>query len=480
MLETLPVDICLAILSHLDPNDILSIRQTCKALTQATYFRSVWTKKIADQDIPIPGLFRRPLEELDAQELERCVYRALRLHKRWSHPPDDAPLRRIDFGEGHIALLRFLQCHGHRHLVALRRVKPHGRIWETSCWDIHADTRAPVCVGRRPVHGVPSLHGFAFNVDGTNPAIFAMQLDHYKVEIMGLDLTSHDPSKTFVTLATYPSRNRKLRHMSGANLISVDRHERAFLWNQDYDIELRDNLNANHREHDARGFLVVQDQYLFICRMRELLLYVLPPIHLRKGHHILYPVAAHRWQWAIDSICMEPRMPKKKEMPGRPPLINILLRFGSFLPWPINLLHYYTLEPNLSFDAREAPTSNLPYLFPPQLKRTIAAPILMFSSSHMTLGSYGTALWIDNHAEEYFATATRGQRIAGLSCPTLLKESACNAEEALQDEWKSCTMAAAVYAIQKGEGWTKLAMDEEEGRIAVGSEDGQILIIDYA
>lgn len=101
----------------------------------------------------------------------------------------------------------------------------------------------------------------------------------------------------------------------------------------------------------------------------------------------------------------------------------------------------------------------------------------MFSSSHMTLGPYGTALWIDDHAEEYFSMATRGQRVAGLFCPKLLEDADGTAE---LDEWKTSTMTAAVYTVQKGGGWTRLAMDEEEGRIAIGSSDGQIIINDYA
>jgi hypothetical protein len=66
-----------------------------------------------------------------------------------------------------------------------------------------------------------------------------------KVELVGL--TSGDPSKAFVTLATHPSKNRKVRHLCGTNLISVDEYERAFFWNEDCDIELRDSSNENIR-----------------------------------------------------------------------------------------------------------------------------------------------------------------------------------------------------------------------------------------
>ncbi len=147
---------------------------------------------------------------------------------------------------------------------------------------------------------------------------------------------------------------------------------------------------------------------------------------------------------------------------------------------PINLLHYVVLEPNPCYNGAEEATisnANLPYLFPAQLKRTIAAPLLLFSSGYMALGSYGTALWIDDHAEDHHSADTRGQRVAGLFCPKLL-EAADSTDEL--DEWKTSTMAATVYGVQKGEVWSRLAMDEEEGRIAIGCSDGQILINDYA
>ena len=67
------------------------------------------------------------------------------------------------------------------------------------------------------------------------------------VEFVGLDFTSRDPSNAFVTLSTYQSKTHQVRHLCGTNLISVNEHERAFFWNEECDIELRDSPNENMR-----------------------------------------------------------------------------------------------------------------------------------------------------------------------------------------------------------------------------------------
>lgn len=84
--------------------------------------------------------------------------------------------------------------------------------------------------------------------------------------------------------------------------------------------------------HEVLGYLVVQDRYVLICRVTELLLYVLPPEHLRKGQHSIYPVAIHKWQRTIEIICLMPQIPSKLTRAGRLPLVNILLRFRNYLP----------------------------------------------------------------------------------------------------------------------------------------------------
>lgn len=67
------------------------------------------------------------------------------------------------------------------------------------------------------------------------------------VELIGLDFTSGDPAEAFTTLAVYPSKNRKVRHVCGENLISVDENDKVFFWSEAYDIELQDSRNAKIR-----------------------------------------------------------------------------------------------------------------------------------------------------------------------------------------------------------------------------------------
>jgi len=139
-------------------------------------FRSVWhlqlTQKVIDNGIPVPGLSRTTLESLDAQELEQCVYRAVRLRRRWFSPPEEARCRRIDFGDGQITQLRFLQSHGYSYLVALRKENTRQRLWEASCWDVQTDT--PTCVARRSFR-VSATYAFRFNADSTSPIVLAAQ-----------------------------------------------------------------------------------------------------------------------------------------------------------------------------------------------------------------------------------------------------------------------------------------------------------------
>ena len=109
----------------------------------------------------------------------------------------------------------------------------------------------------------------------------------------------------------------------------------------------------------------------------------------------------------------------------------------------------FILEPSPCYNGTDATSlSRLPYQLPPQLKQTIAAPILMFSSSHMTLGPYGTALWIDNHAEVF--------------CPKLL-------------EGLPCLLLCILFRMEAdGLGWLWMK------RRRIGSSDGQMIIDDYA
>jgi hypothetical protein len=92
----------------------------------------------------------------------------------------------------------------------------------------------------------------------------------------------------------------------------------------------------------------------------------------------------------------------------------------------------------------------------------------------MVLGSYGTALWIDSHTEDYFDHAVEGQRLAG----TLFTAIESGGEVALNDQGAAAT-ASMVYHVREDDGWVRIAIEEEEGKIAVGTSTAEITIFEY-
>jgi len=120
----------------------------------------------------------------------------------------------------------------------------------------------------------------------------------------------------------------------------------------------------------------------------------------------------------------------------------------------------------------EVSTYNLPYLMEPKLVQSIGSPIRLFALWHVTLGPYGTALFIDTHTEDYFAHGDRGQRLAGEVLAQVLDEESGNFQV-------SNGMASMVFGVREYDEWSRVAMDEEAGRIAVGCVDGRISLFEY-
>ena len=96
----------------------------------------------------------------------------------------------------------------------------------------------------------------------------------------------------------------------------------------------------------------------------------------------------------------------------------------------------------------------------------------------MAFGPYGTAIWTDSHTEDYFGHADRGQRLAGAFLWTGDIHDGEDKEVELLDQIAN-TAAASVYSVQEEDSWVSLALDEAEGRIIVGYNDGRISVLEY-
>lgn len=186
-------------------------------------------------------------------------------------------------------------------------------------------------------------------------------------------------------------------------------------------------------------------------------------------------------------------MPQLRAATGGNP-ISLLIRFGSMFPWPseynrlvdlhnlkpclaVNILHHFVLSPDPLFDplAAIAP-QNLPYLMQPKLVQSIASPIRLFAASHVTLGQYGTAVFIDSSTEDYFGHSDHGQRLGGevLSHATIPDDNGDG-----NNHHAPSGSASMVFQVKASDQWIRAAMSEESGRIAIGCVDGGVHVLEY-
>jgi len=126
-------------------------------------------------------------------------------------------------------------------------------------------------------------------------------------------------------------------------------------------------------------------------------------------------------------------------------------------------VHQYEILPNPYFIPSELPSElNVPYKYPPVHIGQIAAPIRLGAPSALVLGDYGTTIWLDGHTESYYQ-APVGQRIAGAYAKRISDDES---EERFDT---AARVSSFVFARQPAQHWSKLALDEEEGTIFIGS-----------
>jgi hypothetical protein len=206
--------------------------------------------------------------------------------------------------------------------------------------------------------------------------------------------------------------------------------------------------------------------------------YVYPntPASTGPQHCVIRPIGQYIWPWRIITVSVAQSATWSPTPSAREyPLVNLLIRVESTYGWPSNVLHHYTLQPNTSFSrTRAINTHNLPYHFP-HFVRSIAAPVRIFAPTPTALGPYGTALWVDTHTEDYFMQP--GQRLAGRLLGDA--EVGMRAVDA-PSEFPTEAMASTVYTVRAQDDWHHVALDEQEGRIAVGSAKGKILLLEYS
>lgn len=157
------------------------------------------------------------------------------------------------------------------------------------------------------------------------------------------------------------------------------------------------------------------------------------------------------------------------------------------------------MRPNPEYTGR---SNQLPYLYHggrPFMETSITSNMRLFTPSDMTIGEYGTAVWID--AQSDLNTTSQagdlGQRLAGQILESRTNHSAYGSQEdsraglrgvlmlTSETERKALPQYGSVAQPTFGiwgtfSEWAKVAVEEKEGRIALGSVEGRVHIMDYA
>ncbi|KIY48032.1 hypothetical protein FISHEDRAFT_44055 [Fistulina hepatica ATCC 64428] len=472
----LPDDVFLLIFNHLPLADVLRLRQVCSSFDDLTRTRSLWLgflqRCVVRRNYPVPGMSGRRLQELDAGDIEQGVYNALRLRRVWTSPTP-TPLRRLTMmaGDGHaswqVVGLHFLPGRGHRYLLTIAtKTDARRRVFCFKCWDLEGSVE-PRCIA---FSLMPDVHSFSVNNEPQYPAIMAVQTS--KLDIVNINFDAQDHRRAFQTLSSHPS-SAHVRAFSGPIVITE---------NPDHSLSVRDLryptkvLGIRNPAAETFHTAVIHPLFIIVIWTKTLQFYGLPKWDaIPAGRTLLVPLNQHQWRWPIDSVCSSFHA---SQYSSGPTPVNILIRFNSFLPWPVNLIHHHVLQPNPTF-LLHAPISarNMPYIFPPAATHSIASPVRLFAATDMALGAFGTAVWTDNFTEDWLGPSNTGQRIAGLVLPTARPHP----DHVHGGESEEPSVAASTnFDLQREERWVKVAVDDLEGRLAAGTAAGHVFMFEYA
>ncbi|KAG2143778.1 uncharacterized protein EDB93DRAFT_1105114 [Suillus bovinus] len=483
----IPLDLFFDIIQHLPIQSILALRQTNKSFYAITRLRSLWAlllrTLVQQQNIPIPYFDGKSLDSFSALELERLTCCALALRRNWTNPDPDAK-REVDFykpvePDSRIIFMEFLPGRGNRWLISVTMTTQPMK-YVIQCWDVAI--LQPVCIAEL-THMEGPYGGIIINDDPSSPAIIAMQ--SALTEILTINFEEEDPESAFVPLSAIDGI-REIHLLSGSTLVTrhLQNGGEVSIW--DINDQPREKIQLACFFHvtphvaelydwqkDRCQAMHLCDDYMVIVRQQTVELYSTTPrpnIIPTPGAPISYPLAQYSFQWLTETVNMSEQVSWNAARSHRPSPINIVVRFGSIYPWPVNMLHHFVLNPNPAYvPGRETSLYNLPYLVQPTPVQTIGSPVRLFAPSSVALGRYGTVLWLDSHTEDWEGPSDCGQRLAGRMLTATGGSSTS----------QRGSHASMIFRVRNDDLWNKVAIDEESGRVAVGYVNGSITLFEY-
>ncbi|KAI0766172.1 hypothetical protein BD413DRAFT_697426 [Trametes elegans] len=551
LLYELPEDVLLDILQHLHVCDIVALRQTCKRAESATRERVVWREALLRHSkqtrLPVPGYGERT--DLPASELENLTIRALRLWFNWLSPnPTPASEIRIEprrqsphnRSARNLAVSFVPSLPDHILTLTLYDDVSRDRRYSFELWEVPGGDHAHY------VQDLPmeALLSFAVNASPDETCTLTVtrrdaSTQQCLTEVYCIDLSPAEGQSCFRLFNRFRGYRNTLG-LYGPRLIvtDVDQHIRLIdvaAGKLETTLKVPELLNdptLRPPERQCMDAVSWNGFVLSFCK-QYIFLYRLAPASTTgavfsdygdeaHGDAKVDAIATYKWRWRIDSLVARPRLDPspftRKSAQRRPPLIDILIRFDTWFPWPINVLHHFALAPNPAYNpdftspADPADPTTVPYLLSatagPFMVDTIPSPLRIFTPSDMVLGAHGTALWIDASTDAAMPSQAgdHGQRIAGkvLTHAPLPRERLLPGEDPQDDSVSPRFVESAprgaresagvriaedpvlgrssvsVFQLQGGEErWNRVAVSEVEGRIAVGHIDGTVTVYTY-
>jgi hypothetical protein len=196
-----------------------------------------------------------------------------------------------------------------------------------------------------------------------------------------------------------------------------------------------------------------------------------PPASPPDAPRPVAPSATHRFQWRLYDLAVHER-----PCGGA---LDLFLRFDSYLPWPVNMLHHMVLLPPAGASGGEwAPV--------PAQRGAWPSHVALFARADMVLGGAGLAAWLDSDGEAEGAGAQRvATRRLYAAPPPPEPEGPGRAEGGATPAAEHASTApgeGAISLLATGapDAWTRLALCEEEGVLALLGGDGTVEVRSYA
>ncbi|KAF7985774.1 hypothetical protein HWV62_389 [Athelia sp. TMB] len=454
---------------------------------------NIWLQLIhwyaTECDLPVEQDIQKPLESLSALALESELRRALKLRKNWASVTP-RPTRHVCFKTPgpespgwveEVVTLSLLPGRGGRWLLSASDIQNDtGDVVAAvvRCWDTQA--HRPVCaVSMELEHGLNN--GALVNLEPNADAIFALHVRSGGVSRDINIFTIDFETAAFVKLYTIAGQGERVFLLQGSMLVVQHRDGDKSL------LDIRNptapHIKLRHRTIERPHVVLLRPTYAIVAYTKSIEIYPVPHIPTEATTNIVVEsLTHHKWAWPLDQICIAEQgyLHLDHDVKARPRPIDLLIRFG------INIVHHFVLPVNLHYQPSWPVTAiNLPYLPPPQLMQSLSSPIRLFSQADIALGPYGTALFIDSNQDE--SQSDLAQRLAGQMLTRLGKHSddndsaiqgAASAQELVPDEPVS-GFPSMVFLIREHDNWTRLAMDEQAGKVAFARMNADLELLEY-